>query len=188
MSMEALLKKEIVTNKIAVKSLTALFFLTALALSAFVRIPLPFTPVPATMQTFVIMCMAAFAGRGAGLAAVAAYLTFGAAGVPWFTNAGSGWLYLAGPTAGYLWAFVPAFLAASFILRGGSRSPVRLVVAFLAAEVIIFTAGVLWLRVYFAGSFAQAFAAGAAPFIAAEGFKLMAAVAVSAKARGSFRR
>ncbi|HEY7974279.1 MAG TPA: biotin transporter BioY, partial [Ktedonobacterales bacterium] len=57
----------------------AVIGVVALALSAHVIIPLPFTPVPITGQTFAVLLLAAAYGAPRGLASVALYLLAGAA-------------------------------------------------------------------------------------------------------------
>ena len=56
----------------------------SIALSARVAIPLPFSPVPITGQTFAVLLVGAALGRWRGAAAVLAYLAEGAAGLPVF--------------------------------------------------------------------------------------------------------
>src|ERR1700743_3707354 len=53
-------------------------------------IPLPFTPVPLTGQTLAVLLIGAALGSKRGLAAVALYLTEGAAGLPFFAGGASG--------------------------------------------------------------------------------------------------
>src|SRR5262245_17113843 len=77
-----------------------------LALSAQVRIPLFFTPVPITAQTFVVLLTGALLGPRLGAAAMAAYLLEGAMGLPVFQGGNSGVAYMFGPTGGYLIGFI----------------------------------------------------------------------------------
>ena len=81
------------------------------ALSA--KIQVPFWPVPMTMQTYVVLALAAAFGARLGAATVALYLAEGAAGLPVFANVSTGITYMMGPTGGYLAGFLAAALAIS---------------------------------------------------------------------------
>src|SRR6059058_5210357 len=76
------------------------------ALCARVTLPLPFTPVPLTMQNFGVLLVGLMLGRERGFAALALYLAEGLAGMPVFNPTGPGGLaQLLGPTGGYLFAY-----------------------------------------------------------------------------------
>src|SRR4028118_770497 len=78
-----------------------LAFSLFIALSAQVVIPLPFTPVPLTMQTFAVLLTGALLGSRLGALALVAYLVEGAIGLPFFRGGNGGALYLAfSPTTG----------------------------------------------------------------------------------------
>src|SRR6266581_2130813 len=74
------------------------------ALCARVTIPLPFTPVPLTLQNFGVLLVGLLLGSRRGFAALALYLLEGAFGLPVFSPAilGSGITHLVGPTGGFL--------------------------------------------------------------------------------------
>jgi biotin transport system substrate-specific component len=101
-------------------TLETLLLATGLALAtgllAQVRIPLPWSPVPITGQTFVVLVSGVLLGRRAGPLGQALYVGLGAAGLPWFAGAGGGLAVLAGPTAGYLLGFVVAPLAVGAVV------------------------------------------------------------------------
>jgi hypothetical protein len=88
-----------------------------------VRIPLPFTPVPITGQTFGVMLVGAGFGARLGFLALLLYLLEGLLGLPFFSGGGSGLSHLAGATGGYLLAFpLAAGLMGWFVERWGVRS------------------------------------------------------------------
>src|SRR5881396_4322398 len=60
------------------------------ALCARVTLPLPFTPVPLTMQNFGVLLVGLMLGRERGFAALALYLAEGLAGMPVFNPTGPG--------------------------------------------------------------------------------------------------
>lgn len=113
-------------------------------LAASAQIVLPLWPVPATMQSAVVLLLGALGGPAMGVAAVAAYLAQGAAGLPFFAGGTGGPAVLVGPTAGYLLGFALAAWVAGFA-RGGL---LRQGTVLLAAHLLIFLPGVAWLAGY----------------------------------------
>ena len=88
---------------------SALQILGASLLIAFfaqIRIPLPFTPIPFTGQTLGILFVAAVLGSRKGTLSVLLYLAEAAMGLPVLTGGNCGWLYMLGPTGGYMVGFV----------------------------------------------------------------------------------
>src|SRR6266849_10813137 len=76
------------------------------ALCARVTVPLPFTPVPLTLQNFGVLLVGLTLGSRCGFAALALYLVEGAVGMPVFNPAGPGGIaQLLGATGGYLLAY-----------------------------------------------------------------------------------
>ena len=74
------------------------------ALSANILIPLPFNPVPITLQTITLFCCAHLFGWPA-LQAYIIYILQGACGAPFFSHGGFGLAHLLGPTGGYIIGF-----------------------------------------------------------------------------------
>ena len=112
-----------------------------IAVSAQVSIPLPFSPVPVTGQTFAVLLTGAALGASLGVAATGLYLAAALAGLPVLapTETGghlTGSAVLTMPTLGY----VVGFMAASAVVgtlaaRGFTRSPLRTVAAMLLGNV-----------------------------------------------------
>ena len=99
--------------------MSLLFALLLWAAAAAGRIPIPGTPVGITLQTFVLMLAAlSLDWREAG-GAVVLYLLAGAAGLPVFSG-GMSTLALVGPSAGFLFGFLPGVIVAS-LLKGTAR-------------------------------------------------------------------
>jgi len=147
------------------------------ALSAQVVIPLPFTPVPITLQTFAVLLTGALLGSRLGALALVAYLVEGALGLPFFRGGNGGWLYLAvSPTAGYLLAYpLAAFLTGWLAERGWDRRFLTAAAAIALGSAVVLAGGWLGLlRFYSAG---QAFALGVAPFIVGDVLKIALAAA-----------
>ena len=77
-----------------------------LAVCSWVTIPLPFSGVPVTLQTFAVFFAIEFIGCKRALVSYIVYLAIGAVGVPVFSGFGGGVGHLLGPTGGYLFGFV----------------------------------------------------------------------------------
>ena len=100
-----------------------------------VRIPLPFTPVPITGQTFAVLLVGAVLGSRRGAASLLLYLMQGLVGLPFFAGGTSGLAILLGPTGGYLVGFiVAAYLVGLLAARGLDRRIPSALLAFLAGE------------------------------------------------------
>jgi biotin transport system substrate-specific component len=145
------------------------------ALFAQVEIPLPFSPVPITGQTFAVLLVGALLGSKRGAAAMLAYIAQGAAGLPFFAGGASGFGILTGATAGYLAGFiVAAYVVGLFAEHGMERSFKTSVLPFLVGTVIIYAFGVTWLSTI-VGGFGKAIELGLLPFIVGDVLKMLAA-------------
>jgi biotin transport system substrate-specific component len=112
-------------------------------LCAQVSIPLPFTPVPITLQTFAVLLAGAALGPWRGGAAMLLYLVAGVAGVPWFAEQGSGYAFA---SFGYIVGFiVAAIVVGAFASRGADRSVGGTVAIMVLGNLIIYAFGVPWL-------------------------------------------
>jgi len=142
-----------------------------IALSAQIAIPLPFSPVPITGQTFAVLVVGMLLGCWRGTAAVLAYLAEGFLGLPVFAGGVAGIAKIAGPTGGYLVSFLPAaYLAGYLAEKGWDRKISTTFLAMILGNVIIFGFGALWLA-RFVG-FDQALSMGVLPFLAGDVVKI----------------
>ncbi len=142
-------------------------FSLLIALSAQVAIPLPFTPVPLTLQTMVVLATGALLGSKRGAAAVLAYLAEGAAGLPVFSMGRAGIAHMLGPTGGYLIGFIlAAFLCGLLSEKGWDRKGWTAFAGLLISDIVLFVPGVIWLGAY--TGFSSAIVLGALPFVAAD--------------------
>lgn len=142
-----------------------------LMLCAQVAVPLPWSPVPITGQTFGVLLVAVLLGARRGALALGLYLMEGAAGLPVFAPIGlPGAARLLGPTAGYLWAFpvaafVTGWLAERIVDFSSWSGKARLAGAVLVGHVLILSGGVFWLAMPMALGMSAALAQGLAPFV-----------------------
>lgn len=160
----------------AVALVVAFSLLTALA--AQVSVPLPWTPVPLTGQTFAVLLTGALLGSRLGALAMLAYLAEGAAGLPFFRNGAGGAHYLLfSPTTGYLLAFpLAAFVTGLLAERGWDRRFRTAAAAMFVGSLVILAGGWLWLTLFFRTAW-EAFGAGVAPFIVGDLVKIALAAA-----------
>jgi len=154
----------------------------ATAAAAHLRIPLPFSPVPVTLQTMVVLLSGAVLGAAGGALSQVVYLALGAAGVVTFAG-GS----LAGVTGGYLVGFVAA---AAIVGATARRTDSALAVggAMLAGELAILLLGAAWLAQVNGLTAAQALAVGVLPFLPGDAIKLAGALGAWRVGRLAWRR
>jgi biotin transport system substrate-specific component len=147
-----------------------------IALSARIAIPLPFSPVPVTGQTFAVLLVGAALGRWRGAAAVIAYLAEGAAGIPVFAGLNAGPAALVGPTGGYLFGFIPgAWLCGLLAERGWDRRAGTTILSMILGNVAIFAVALPWLARYVGSS--NVWAMGFWPFVPGDVVKIGLAAA-----------
>jgi len=151
-------------------TISALF----VAALAQVRIPLPFTPVPITGQTFAVLLVGAALGSKRGAASLVLYTFMGALGLPFFAGGASRLAYMTGPTLGYLVGFVAAAYVVGLLAERGLERSVRTsFVPFLVGTLVIYLFGAGWLAILF--GIEQALTLGILPFLIGDAIKLVLA-------------
>lgn len=138
-----------------------------------IAIPLPFTPVPVTLQTYAVLAVGGALGGIRGVAAMALYALAGLAGVPWFAQGGSG---VSVPTLGYIIGFIAAAaLVGHWAQGGGTRGVARTTIAMLLGSAVIYACGVTWLALSLGLTPGDALAKGLWPFVIGDLIKVAAA-------------
>jgi biotin transport system substrate-specific component len=150
-----------------------------MAAAAQIAIPLPFTPVPLTGQTFAALLVGGAYGAPRAATAMLAYLAIGAAGAPVFASGSGGTAAFASPSAGYL----VGMLAASALVgaaadRGWDRRLLTSLVMMLVGSVVIYLVGATWLAQSLHVDMATAFDLGVRPFLVGDALKLAGAGAL----------
>jgi biotin transport system substrate-specific component len=133
------------------------------ALAAQVAVPVPFSPVPMTLQPLAVLAVGGLLGAAGGGAALVTYLALGMLGLPVFAGGSSGILHLMGPTGGYLLAF-PVAAGAVGVLAGRSAGILRVLLACALGMVLIHAGGVAQLALL-GGDPSTAFRVGFVPFL-----------------------
>lgn len=149
------------------------------AICAHTAVPLPFTPVPLTLQTFAVILVGMVLGPVAGFSALALYLAEGAMGIPVFSPQGPGGVaQLLGPTAGYLFSYPLVAAAAGWAVRALPKAIpafARAIAAGAFASIFLFAMGAGWLGHLLHQSPAIAWRLAVAPFLIGEVIKVTAA-------------
>lgn len=144
-----------------------------LALSAQAAIPVPFSPVPLTLQPLALLLIGAAFGPVRAALTATLYLLEGAAGLPVFAQGHGGIAALIGPTAGYLFAFpLAAAIAGWAAERGWTRHPLSTIPGMALALAVVHAGGWCWLVAALGIAPATAFAIGVVPFLAADAVKV----------------
>ena len=179
-------------------------FAALTALGARVTIPLPFTPVPVTLQVLFPLLAGLLLGSKRGALSQAEYVAAGLAGLPVFAKGGSGLAYFLGPTGGYLLGFIAAaFVVGELAAMNRRNSAVHAstkgfvkfcystqgatFLASFSGVAAIYLCGALWLAAWLgvAGHLAptacltQAWKLGVLPFVAVDVAKALAVAAVT---------
>ena len=165
------LTKNIINNSKMIKS--AIFVLIGTALLAISsKIQTPFTLVPATMQTFVVMFLGIILGYKLATLTVILYLIEGSLGLPVFAK-GGGIGYLLGPTGGYLIGFIFTAFFVGHINKNKDPIIVFLYLLFSVSIIYVFGLGGLWNYMGFDTTFNDVFLVGAKPFLLIEIYKIL---------------
>jgi biotin transport system substrate-specific component len=152
------------------------------AICAHLSIPLPFTPVPLTLQNFAVILVGMMLGPVAGFSAMVLYLAEGAMGLPVFTpHSVGGVAHLLGPNAGYLFSYPLAAATAGWVVRSMQRVTSRFrsgLVAATVASAPTFILGAGWLAHLLHLSASATWTMAVAPFLPGEVVKIMAAAGI----------
>jgi biotin transport system substrate-specific component len=159
------------------------------AIAAQVAVPVPFSPVPMTLQPLAVLVVGGLLGAAGGLSALVLYLLLGILGLPVFAGGASGVLHLVGPTGGYLLGFPIAAATTGALTSGSSgssRSILRVLLACAFGMVIIHLGGVSQLAML-GGDPGVAYRIGFVPFLTGDLLKIGLAAAVILMAGSKIR-
>lgn len=172
-----------ITRQVVIVVSASLF----VALCARVTIPLPFTPVPLTLQNFGVLLVGLSLGSRRGFLALMLYLVEGASGMPVFNPAGpGGFAQLVGPTGGFLLAYPLVAGAAGWLMERGKQTFVRALTAGFLAELVLFAGGLSWLAAL-THSVSAAIRFGLYWFVFAEVIKIMFAASLATGWKKGFK-
>jgi biotin transport system substrate-specific component len=163
-----------------------------IALAAHVSFPLPFTPVPLTLQPLAVLGVGLALGPVDGFLALLAYLAEGACGLPVFSPAGPGGVaqLFFGPTSGYLLAYPVVAAIAGGLTRMFERRISRFSSSALGcamAVIVLFFAGAAWFTVFTHLPLRAVWIETVAPFLPGETIKVLAAAGIYSTLRRASR-
>jgi biotin transport system substrate-specific component len=142
-------------------------------LAAQVAVPLPFTPVPLSGQTFAVLLSVAALGPARGALGMLLYAVAGVAGLPWFAGQQSGWSI---PSFGYVLGFVlAAVVVGALARRGADRTVGRTAGLMVVGNLCIYAVGVPWLMARVGTGLGHALVLGVAPFLVGDAVKILLA-------------
>ena len=164
----------------------------AIALAAHVAFPLPFTPVPFTLQPLAVLGVGLAFGPVGGFLTLLAYLAEGACGLPVFSPAGPGGVaqLFFGPTSGYLLSYPLVAAVVGGLTRGLGRrlsSFASAAIGCAIATVVLFLAGAGWFMAFTHLPLRAVWVASIAPFLPGEAIKILAAAGIYSTLRRSSR-
>ncbi len=142
---------------LAIAALTALTAIGA-------RITIPLEPVPFTFQVLAVLLAGMLLGARDGALSQLAYVGLIALNLPLDARA-LGVAALAGPTAGYIYGFVPMALVTGWLVERGAERAWQRWLAGAAGVAILYLCGVAGLIASTGMDFNAAWTAGVAPFI-----------------------
>ncbi len=161
------------------------------AVCAHVSIPLLFTPVPLTLQTFAVLLLGLTLSPVTAFGALALYLAEGAAGLPVFSPHGpGGLLQIMGPTGGYLLSYPFAAALTGFVARRFRATFAAYAVSAALGSVVILALGASWLAMAAHQTAATTLTLAVWPFLPGDALKVCAAAGVALGcrwARGRFQ-
>ena len=167
MTIPAVVIDRLVRGRASVNMLLVVGASMLIAIAAQIAIPLPFTPVPLTMQPLAVIFVGVALGSTRGAAAAALYLFEGFSGLPVFAQGHGGATWMFAATAGYLYSYpLAAWVAGKISERGWGSTIIRSISGMLLALGVIYLGGWSWLAIL--TNPRTAFATGIAPFVLAD--------------------
>ena len=147
------------------------------AAAARIALPVPWSPVPLTGQTFAVLLTGAALGVRRAVLAQALYLVEGAMGLPVFAGGLGGALFLARPSGGFLVAFpLAAAVTGLCAEHGWDRRFGTMLASMLLGSAVILAAGLAVLSQFVPAN--RLLAAGLLPFLPGDVIKAVAAAFV----------
>jgi len=171
----------------ATKILLSFMMACFTGIMAQIIIPLPWTPVPITAQTFAVLCSGLFLGKKYGCLSQILYIVLGIAFIPWFGGMTGGLDVFLGSTGGFLIGFVIAsyFIGAITEKYAKARNFTRMALVIGIANFgLIYIPGLAGLALFLSSQgmtfgIVDLLMMGLIPFIVGDIVKILAAAGVS---------
>lgn len=182
-SLRVLGAREVVSGRGARRSVAVAAFVLATTFGAYVAVPLPWTPVPMTLQPLFVLLAGVVLGPTLGAVALGTYVLLGAFGAPVFSNGHAGIPWLLGPTGGYLFAYPVAAFVAGWVAGGRESGSLRILAGLATGLAVIYLGGVSQLYVLSGQELGGLLAVGVLPFLGGDLVKILIALAVARTVR-----
>lgn len=156
-------------------------FATLMCIGAWIHFP---SPIPATMQTFIVFCALSLIKSKNTFIMLCIYISLGALGLPVFSGFTGGIGALTGPTAGFIWGFllgVPVFYVFEKFFSG---KKVAIIIGYILYILIHYIPGALWYCYFTIGEISlsgiiSSSAVTVVPFVVPDAIKLFLALLLS---------
>jgi biotin transport system substrate-specific component len=144
---------------------------------------IPIGPVPIILQNMFVLLSGLLLGSRWGLASVGVYILAGACGLPVFAGGLGGISRIVGPTGGYLLGYLPGVFITGLIAEKTGQKMIYDVIAMICGTIIIYSCGLIWLKVLTGMTSAKTLAVGMYPFLIGDALKIAAAAAIAESLR-----
>ena len=160
-------------------------FTALMIIGGFISIPIG--PVPIALADFFVMTAGLFLGFKYGLMSTALFIALGILGMPVFAGGAAGLAVIAGPTGGYLLGYLLAAASIGLISGGKKISNIKNMLSLITGNILLYAAGVPWLKMVMGLSWKAALAAGLIPFLPGAAIKIAVALALGKMILPHFR-
>jgi biotin transport system substrate-specific component len=137
-------------------------FAVLISIGSYIYIPIPFTPIPITLQLFFVILSGILLGPIYGFLSTFIFLILGAIGLPVFAGGGSGIGHIFGKTGGYLFGFLIASFLSGYLFKLNKK---LLPISIFSGIFIVHLFGTLYLSYILKISLYRAFLIGSLPFL-----------------------
>lgn len=169
------------------RTLTAALFVLLTTAGAYVALPVPWTPVPMTLQPLFVLLSGLVLGPSAGAASMAAYVLLGVSGAPVFAAIPAGPAALVGPTGGFILAFPLASGLCGWLAGPRDAGAPRILLALVAGLFVIYLAGAAQLSLLTGSAPMAVFRNAVLPFALGDAVELLVAMAIALRLRSRAR-
>ncbi len=145
-----------------------------------ISIPIPFSPVPFTMQTLAVALCGVILGARKGFIAQLIYIALGVVGLPVFSGFAGGMSKILGPTGGFIISFPIMALIIGY-LSDSNINKLKLGIGMTVSLIISYAIGALQMSFVLGISFGKALTIGVIPFVILDFIKMGIVTAIGEK-------
>ena len=170
---------DLVAGSVVREIVLVLGYAAFIGIFAQISVPLGFTPVPLTGQTFAVLIGAAALGWTRAGAGTLLYAIIGLAGVPWFAGGTGGLKIASSASFGYIVGFFVCSVLVGMLAKAGwDRKAVGTIATMVLGNIVIYAFGVAWLAASIHVGMSKAVSLGMTPFLAGDLIKIVVATAL----------